>query len=1200
MKTILVLLAAGGLSLALPFPPAHAATIAVSTPGDAGGPSDCTLRQAIAAMNSQSTSGGGCVAAGAFGSDDRIEFAPGIGTVTLADAATSILTVTAIDLTIASGHGTIIERPAGATHAFGLLQLGTMPEPSPPPRHLRLQGLTLRGGSTVDPGPNAGGLTAFLHGRLTLSDCVVEDNHSIYAGGGITSLGATVELERSTLRGNVSSAYGAGALLASYAPLTRLVDSHVHGNRCTGTDFCLAGGIAIYGNGALDILGSTLSDNHNLGGDGGALWVEYGDLALRNSTVSGNSASGHGGGIHVTYNYFATVLRNSTLTGNDAALGGGGFALYAVAMGMTGDPPPPRPRLDSTLVWGNRAGGDAGADGADLLNQNPGFVTGHMIVEGSHNLVGQPGGVAANGVEFVVSPLTADPALGALIDNGGPTPSHAIGAGSPALDAGSNLDALDFDQRGPGHPRVSGEAADIGAYEHLQVADGQCGAAHGVPATAAPQENLCAIGTPGVVSGSGPWHWTCHGDPGGGDASCSAPLLAGVQLLAGNSGGFPASTAVYGEGVSLRLEIEGAPDGGNATFCDGGEASASPAGCGGGTLLCADVPVVAGIAACAVAPALEPGAHALQAAYGGNGDVAAGTASLALEVNAAATATQILSIAPAESQYGAAGDPDPVWVEAGVSVPPPGAGVADGQVRIEDGVGGPSCSFALATDYGCELVPAKAAGTHTLIATYEPGVTGRFLASSGEAGLLVRRRTVTSVADPLSDATVGAAAIIPVHVGHGAAPAVSGAVKVCANGAPTLVPADCGGGVELCASVTLAFGNVQCASSALPPGEHAIVAIFLGDATNAPSISGPVALRVNRHFPWLELESDPNPSLENGTVRLTATLHASSGHTPTGIVDFTLDGSMLCEAAPLAEVGGDIVAICDTTALPPGESWVQARYGGDDNHLPAFASLDWPHVVLPQATLTLADASVVEGDAAGVATLAFTLDVPVTGGFSVSWSTQDLTARAGEDYVARSGTLSHDGDPSSEYAISIPIVDDDELEPTEHFRIAFGAVQCANSPCPVVLAGAQVEILDDDAPAPGLAVSVDNGTHASDPGDMVLYRIRVTNAADLPALAAPLDDQRPPELLDALWTCVVNRGGSCAPETGVGDVSTLLNLPPGATATLELSAEVGQFGPHLVYRVEVTPPPGYDDPDPDDNVAIDIDVVRTVFADGFE
>jgi hypothetical protein len=58
-----------------------------------------------------------------------------------------------------------------------------------------------------------------------------------------------------------------------------------------------------------------------------------------------------------------------------------------------------------------------------------------------------------------------DPRLGPLADNGGPTQTHALLAGSPALDHGSNPAGLAFDQRGAGFARVRGAAPDIGAFE---------------------------------------------------------------------------------------------------------------------------------------------------------------------------------------------------------------------------------------------------------------------------------------------------------------------------------------------------------------------------------------------------------------------------------------------------------------------------------------------------------------------------------------------------------------------------------------------------------------------------------------------------------------------------------------------------------------------------------------------------------------
>jgi hypothetical protein len=67
--------------------------------------------------------------------------------------------------------------------------------------------------------------------------------------------------------------------------------------------------------------------------------------------------------------------------------------------------------------------------------------------------------------------LNVDPLLGPLQDNGGPTKTMALLPGSPAIDAGDNTDASDWDQRGPGFPRIVNGIIDIGAYE---VQDGEC------------------------------------------------------------------------------------------------------------------------------------------------------------------------------------------------------------------------------------------------------------------------------------------------------------------------------------------------------------------------------------------------------------------------------------------------------------------------------------------------------------------------------------------------------------------------------------------------------------------------------------------------------------------------------------------------------------------------------------------------------
>src|SRR5262249_56713554 len=58
-----------------------------------------------------------------------------------------------------------------------------------------------------------------------------------------------------------------------------------------------------------------------------------------------------------------------------------------------------------------------------------------------------------------------DPKLGPLQENGGPTKTHALLPGSPAIDAGSNRRAPTWGQRGPRFPRIVNGTIDIGSFE---------------------------------------------------------------------------------------------------------------------------------------------------------------------------------------------------------------------------------------------------------------------------------------------------------------------------------------------------------------------------------------------------------------------------------------------------------------------------------------------------------------------------------------------------------------------------------------------------------------------------------------------------------------------------------------------------------------------------------------------------------------
>jgi hypothetical protein len=175
--------------------------------------------------------------------------------------------------------------------------------------------------------------------------------------------------------------------------------------------------------------------------------IETGDagVLIENSTITGNTADYCGGGIDTRMEF---DISNSTIAFNNAngTYGGGGICVAAGAGSL---------QLTSTIVADNTA--PSGVGGLDVC------VFGATI-SGENDLIVSSNATVPPGT------IDADPALLPLADNGGPTQTLALQADSPAIDAGANPSDLANDQRGPGYPRVSGSAADIGAYE-LQSTD---------------------------------------------------------------------------------------------------------------------------------------------------------------------------------------------------------------------------------------------------------------------------------------------------------------------------------------------------------------------------------------------------------------------------------------------------------------------------------------------------------------------------------------------------------------------------------------------------------------------------------------------------------------------------------------------------------------------------------------------------------
>jgi predicted outer membrane repeat protein len=237
--------------------------------------------------------------------------------------------------------------------------------------------------------------------------------------------GVTVTLQDLTIRYGHAADHGGG--IGNYGTLT-LINSTVQANTAT----YYGGGL--YTTGTLILINSTVRSNR--AGSGGGGLYNTGLLTLTNSTVRSNRA-GSGGGLS---NWGTLSLTNSTISSNRAGSGGG-----LLNWG--------RLTLTTSLMANTQGGENCRSDYGSIRSY--GY---NLDSDGSCRLTAptdQPG---------------VDPLLGPLQDNGGPTFTHALLPGSPAIDAiplGINGcgTTLTSDQRGQARPQPAEGPCDLGAYE---------------------------------------------------------------------------------------------------------------------------------------------------------------------------------------------------------------------------------------------------------------------------------------------------------------------------------------------------------------------------------------------------------------------------------------------------------------------------------------------------------------------------------------------------------------------------------------------------------------------------------------------------------------------------------------------------------------------------------------------------------------
>ena len=360
-----------------------------------------------------------------------------------------------------------------------------------PGASLTLEGLTITGGSAKGNSiqDERGGGVYVDGGTLVVANSIVSENFAPAntnnaSGGGISNANSgSVTIINSTLTGNSAFSQGGGIYIngsGSNVTITQSTLSENEGSNGGGianigggiviTDSTLFGnmspiGAALYNtvSGTAEITDSTFYENSsNI--YGGAIYnLGSAHIEITNSTLSGNSARRDAGAIFNRID--GTVnISNSTLTGNRAnsdgdSVGSGG------ALFIDSDAGPVT--LHNTIVAGNLRGTGTLAD----------EIAGTLANASSFNLIadaGTAGGLLDGSNGNIVQTIPTSGILDvSLADNGGPTLTHALVAGSQAIDAGDpNFDGtnLPYDQRRAGFPRIIGGRIDIGAFERLNTA----------------------------------------------------------------------------------------------------------------------------------------------------------------------------------------------------------------------------------------------------------------------------------------------------------------------------------------------------------------------------------------------------------------------------------------------------------------------------------------------------------------------------------------------------------------------------------------------------------------------------------------------------------------------------------------------------------------------------------------------------------
>jgi hypothetical protein len=325
---------------------------------------------------------------------------------------------------------------------------------------------------------------------VSISGLTITSGYTTGYGGGIRNEHATLTLNSCTISNNSSSSNAGGAIYN---------DAENMGHATLVINDCLVAnnsGGGIYNDGVkagtatLEITDSMLANNYS----GNAIYNRGFDcifcgngtatVQITNSSITGNSPAAAIFSAGQQCCYPTILLDSSTVNGNS------GTAVYNTILSSL--------VVSNSTISGNSDGGiynDAGSNGSDISNSTmnnngveirnyggPLATVENTIFEvgpGGHSIVSDGSSAVQSfgynlssddGGGYLTSPgdqINTDPILGPLQNNGGPTLTHALLPGSPAINAGDPnfVPPPDFDQRGPGFDRVRNGRIDIGSFE---------------------------------------------------------------------------------------------------------------------------------------------------------------------------------------------------------------------------------------------------------------------------------------------------------------------------------------------------------------------------------------------------------------------------------------------------------------------------------------------------------------------------------------------------------------------------------------------------------------------------------------------------------------------------------------------------------------------------------------------------------------